>query len=350
MKHLVLTITLILLILLVPAAAALDIAKSPQTIYTTGEDCTVRAVTDGTRVLISDSYLNFRDGGPHEEFLKEGMLHLYTIADKTLTTIPGTANILPWDIRLSGDNVYWQVLRFTEDPLVTEYDVYHYQIQSGDTTKLDIPKLPRAGTEYLLSYKPVPGPDPYAVTITARHIRTGEEQIVPLPENADAWTIKMSGDRMVFGDMPEKGGKAMYLYNFVTKKTTLIDEVSNGTVKVMGVFGDTLMYLEESSGKKLYAKNLTTQETKLLTDVPMNYDETDLSGDLAVWRGWYWNDDFSLPDRVTTPLYAASVTDSGGAILLDRGVRQPSAKDLVVVWSKWDDEVNRDTIKIATLQ
>lgn len=218
MKHLVLTITLIILVLLVPAAAALEIAKSPQTIYTTGGDCTVRAITGGMHVLISDSYLNFGGGGPHEELLKKGMLHLYTIADKTLTTIPGTTDIFPGDIRLSGDDVYWQVQRFTEDPFVTEYDVYHYQIQSRTTTKLDISKLPPAGTEYLLSYKPVPGPDPYAVTITARHIKTGEEQRVPLPEKVDAWTIKMSGDRMVFGDMPEKGGKAMYLYNFVTKK------------------------------------------------------------------------------------------------------------------------------------
>lgn len=118
----------------------------------------------------------------------------------------------------------------------------------------------------------------------------------------------------------------------------------------MGFFGDTLMYLEEDNGKKLYAKNFATQETKLQTDSPMNYDETDLRGDLAIWRGWYWNDDFSLLDRVATLLYAASVTDSGGSVLLDRGVRQPSAKDMVVVWSKWDDAANRDTIRIATPQ
>ncbi|MCQ2356968.1 MAG: hypothetical protein MJ014_08220 [Methanocorpusculum sp.] len=63
--------------------------------------------------------------------------------------------------------------------------------------------------------------------------------------------------------------------------------------------------------------------------------------------GQYWNDDFSIPHRVTTPLYAASTADSGSPVLLDFSARNPAAKNNVVVWSAWDDATDRDTIKLA---
>ena len=332
-------------------AAALELADEPETIYTTGEHCIVYAITDGTHVLINDYYLKFDGSTPKEELLQKGMLHVYSITDKTLTTIPGAKNIEQENVRLSGDDVCWQERRYTEDPRVAEYDVYHYSISSGVTTQLHVPRLPREGTDYELSYKPVAGPDPYAVLITAEHRNTGEKHIVSMPENADAWTIQTSGDRMVFSDMPEKGGKAMYLYDFSTKETTLLEEVQDGMLKVMDFSGDTLLYVYDSSeASKLYAKNLATGETKLLSDVLLNYDETDLDGTLAVWRGWYWNEDFSRSDRVTTPLYAAPATGRGSPILLDTGARTPFVQNNVVVWSVWDDTTNRDTIKLAAFQ
>lgn len=349
--HIIVLLICSILIAAVPAAG-LELSGEPEIIYTTGEHCIVSAITDGTHVLISDYYLKRFDGGkPQEEFLQKGMLHLYNIADKTLITIPGTENIEPGNIRLSGDDVYWQDRRYSEDQRVAEYDVSHYRISSGVITSLDIPRLPREGTDYELSYKPVAGPDPYAVVITAENRNTGESHVISMPENADAWTIKISGDIMAFSDMPEKGGKAMYLYNFRTKETTLLKEVQDGTLKVLDLSGDTLIYLYDSGdAPKLYAGNLTTHQTKLLSDGSMNYDETALNGTLAVWRGWYWNDDFSIPHRVTTPLYSASTADSGSPVLLDFGARNPAVKNNVVVWSVWDDASDRDTIKLAVFQ
>lgn len=350
LKH-ILTLLICGVVIAAAPAAALELTGEPEIIYTTGEHCIVYAITDGTHVLINDYYLKFDGSKPKEELLQRGMLHLYNIAEKTLITISGTENIEQNNVRLSGDDVYWQNRRYSEDPRVAEYDVYHYSISSGVTTQLHVPRLPREGTNYELSYKPVAGPDPYAVIITAEHRNTGEKQIVSMPENADAWTIQTSGDRMVFGDMPEKGGKAMYLYDFSTKETTLLEEVQDGMLKVMDFSGDTLLYVYDSGDvPKLYAKNIATGETKLLSDVPLHYDETDMDGRLAVWRGWYWNDDFSRSDRVATPLYAAPTTGRGSPVLLDTGARTPSVQNNVVVWSVWDDTTDRDTIKLAAFQ
>ena len=343
-RHLILTSILSLLLIVTVPAAALDLADEPEIIYTAEEFNIVRAVTDGTSVLISTDY-PFPKTGPREE----GNLHLYNIAEKTLTTIPDTENILPWDTRLSGDDVFWQVTRYLDNYNVT-HDVYHYSISSGKTTRLDTDKLPKTGTDYFLSLKPAGGPDPYAVVITAENIKTGDKHIISMPEAADAWTVKISGDEMAFSDMPEKGGKSMYLYNFTTRETALLGTVPNGTVTVLGFSKDTLMYYRETDSKQLCLRDISTKQTRVLSDFPMNCDETDLDGTLAVWRGWYWNDDFTVPNRIATPLYAASFDDTDPPVLLDNGVRQPSVRNNTVVWSKWNDTLERDTILLAKLK
>lgn len=57
-----------------------------------------------------------------------------------------------------------------------------------------------------------------------------------------------------------------------------------------------------------------------------------------------------MPDAWTVKISGDEIAFSGMPVLLDTGVRQSSVRNNIVVWSKWDDTLERDTIRLAKLR
>ncbi len=354
MKKIRIVASLLVLSLCVLPAAALVLADEPEMIYEGKAGYGLCAVTDGKYILIGEEQPNPVFNQRIEGYQFVGTLYLYTIAEKTLSEIPGN---IPPDMNyftVVDDVVFWQSAPYWEYPKeggekITS-SVYQYTIGDAAPKKLDIGSFADTDGVRMVQIQGMQM-HPENIKIEVYDLRTGETTAVPASENVGIGTVRISGDLVVWSENRPTGNGMIYIYNLSSGTMSTLGKEKEEFFTVLDLTGDTLTYIQNTHRKfnegfnEIRSVNLTTNETRVFANQPMRYTLS-VTPPLIAWSVY---PDYSA-ENPQRPVYVSSFTNSGEPVFLAENGMVESVANGVVVWSGWNESTDfQQTISMAIL-